>query len=217
MSENTSSIPEGAVVYIVDDNIPLVKALARNIEQAGYQTYCFAQAQEFLNQYRSKFVSCLLLDVRMPGMSGDQLQATLIEKGIHIPIIFMSGFADVPVVVETLKKGAVDFLTKPVEKEKLLASIHKALLLDQEHKSQDAELATIEKRRDSLTAREFEILKHIIQGKLNKIIAYDLDISIHTVENHRAKIMQKMGAKTLVGLVALCHKIGIDQDNVAEK
>lgn len=200
-----------AVVYIVDDNIPLVKALARNIEQAGYTTYCFNNAKEFLNQYKEKFISCLLLDVRMPDISGDTLQQLLIEKNIHIPIIFMSGFSDVPVIVDTLKSGAVDFLTKPVDKEKLLQTIEKAITQDTKQKKDMAQLASIKEHRDSLTARELEVLEHIILGKLNKVIAYDLDISVNTIENHRAKIMKKMQAKTLADLITLCHHLGMDK------
>jgi two-component system response regulator TtrR len=190
-----------STIYMVDDNIPLVKALARNVEQAGFKTRCFSQPKEFLNQYKDIGYNCLVLDVRMPEMTGDELQQALIEKNIRIPIIFISGFTDVPVIVDTLKNGAIDFLTKPVEKEKLLETIEKALKKDYENKQSKQENREIIDCVESLTNRELEIIKLIVEGKLNKIIAYDLNISINTVENHRAKIMKKMKAQTLAELI----------------
>jgi len=213
MSETKTSINESqkqqATVYIVDDNVPLVKALAKNIEQAGYKTYCFSQPLEFLNQYKNNGYQCLILDVRMPGMTGDELQQTLIRKNIHIPIIFISGFTDVPVIVDTLKNGAVDFLTKPVDKETLLKTIDKALLKDIENKQSKEQNQEVIDCLNNLTAREFEIMQLIVEGKLNKVIAYDLNISINTVENHRAKIMKKMKAQTLADLI---HRYRLAKD-----
>lgn len=199
-------IKEKATVYMVDDNIALVKAMARNVEQAGFKTRCFSQPLEFLAQYKEGGYNCLILDVRMPGMTGDALQQTLLEKNIHIPIIFISGFTDVPVIVDTLKKGAMDFLTKPVEKEKLLEVIENALEQDYQNKQSKQNHQQIMDCIQSLSARELEIMKMIIDGKLNKIIAFDLDISINTVENHRAKIMKKMKAQTLADLI---HRYGL--------
>ena len=195
------ALKEKATVYMVDDNIPLVKAMARNVEQAGFKTRCFSQPQEFLNQFKDVGYNCLILDVRMPGMTGDALQQALIDKHIQIPIVFMSGFADVPVIVDTLKNGALDFLTKPVEKIKLLEVIEKALQKDFENKQSKQDHQEIIDCIQSLSSRELEIMKLVIEGKLNKIIAYDLNISINTVENHRAKIMKKMKAQTLADLI----------------
>lgn len=203
---NINDIKNEATVYMVDDNIPLVKALARNVEQEGYKTRCFSQPKEFLNQYKDIGYNCLVLDVRMPEMTGDELQQALLDNHILIPIIFISGFTDVPVIVGTLKNGAIDFLTKPVEKEKLTLSIEKALLKDYENKQSKKANQDIMDCIESLTARELEIMKLIVEGKLNKVIAYELDISINTVENHRAKIMKKMKAQTLADLI---HKYQI--------
>jgi two-component system response regulator TtrR len=196
-------------VYMVDDNIPLIKALARNVEQAGFATRCFSQPKEFLNQYKDVGYNCLVLDVRMPEMTGDELQQALIDKNIQVPIIFISGYTDVPVIVDTLKNGAVDFLTKPIEKQRLLETIEKALRQDYANKQSQQANQEIIDCVASLTKRELEIMKLIVEGKLNKLIAYDLNISVNTVENHRAKIMKKMKAQTLAELIHRCKLANI--------
>ena len=198
-----------ATIYIVDDNQDLAKALALILQQAGYEVKRYASAIDFLKTYSSAGLSCLLLDVRMPEMSGDQLQAELITQGINIPIVFISGYSDIPVIVDILKKGAIDFLSKPIAKDDLLQAVSKALQQDMKQRKKAEKNEKILTCAHSLTAREKEIMQLIVQGKLNKTIADKLNISTNTVENHRAKIMRKMQVKTIAELVTICLRCNL--------
>lgn len=195
---------ENATIFIVDDNEELSNALALNLRQAGYQVKTFKHALDFLEKYNPDSIGCLLLDVRMPGMTGDELQKELITRGIETPIIFMSGYSDVPVAVDTLKHGALDFLTKPVDQHTLLKAINYALQTDIQLRHKAEKNADVIKNSASLTKREHQVMELIVKGKLNKIIADELDISINTVENHRSNLMHKMEAKTIADLVCMC-------------
>lgn len=201
---DSQHVSEHATIFIVDDNEELNRAVSLNLTNEGYKTKVFNNAEDFLNAYRPDTLGCLLLDVRMPGMTGDQLQQALIEKNIEIPIIFMSGYSDVPVAVETLKKGALDFLTKPIDNYTLLKSVNYALQEDIKHRKRAEANADTLDRLNSLTKRERQVMELIVEGKLNKIIADKLNISVNTVENHRASMMRKMDVKTIADLVCKC-------------
>ena len=209
-NKETVSLPQ-ATIFIIDDNAELAEAIALNLKSEGYLVKTFIDAQEFLKTYSNKTLGCLLLDVRMPSMTGDELQKALMEREINIPIIFMSGYSDVPVAVGTLKNGAVDFLTKPVDQHTLLKAIHKALQIDIEQRERLIKNSTVQEHYNSLTKRELEIMDLIVLGKLNKIIADELNISVNTVENHRASIMHKMKVKTAAELVCVALTNGLVQ------
>jgi FixJ family two-component response regulator len=198
-----------ATIYIVDDNAELMNALRLNLELEGYQVFNFTSAENFLQNYSADTLSCLLLDVRMPGMTGDELQNELLEREIKIPIIFMSGYSDVPVIVDTLKNGAIDFLTKPVEQHTLHKSIVMALQTDIKRRQKENKSSEVLEHYQELTKREAQVLPLIVKGKLNKLIADQLNISVNTVENHRASIMKKMRVKTIAALVCTCLLNGL--------
>lgn len=203
MPENKTT-PANATVFIVDDNEELSNALALNLRSEGYQVKTYKHALDFLEQYNPDTLGCLLLDVRMPGMTGDELQKELLNKNISIPIIFMSGYSDVPVAVDTLKHGALDFLTKPIDQYTLVKSINFALQTDIQNRKKAEQNKEVLDNAASLTKREHEVMELIVKGKLNKIIADELNISINTVENHRSNLMHKMNAKTIADLVCMC-------------
>lgn len=210
MSENKLNNPlHEATIYIVDDNIELMNALRLNLELEGYQVRNFTSAEDFLQHYSTDTLSCLLLDVRMPGMKGDELQSQLLEREIKIPIIFMSGYSDVPIIVDTLKNGAIDFLTKPVDQHTLQNSIVMALQEDIKRRQKESKNAEVLAYYRELTKRETQVLPLIVKGKLNKLIADQLNISVNTVENHRASIMKKMHVKTIADLVCTCLLNGL--------
>jgi two-component system response regulator FixJ len=187
------------VVYLIDDDEALCKAIQWLLEPANLQVKIFHSAFAFLETYNSNLRGCLLIDVRMPGMSGLQLQEQLISMGNLMPIIMLSGHGDIAMAVRALKAGAIDFITKPFNDQSLLEQIQNALLKD---KSKD-NIANIWKRYKMLSEREQEVMLKISAGKMNKVIAHELNISAKTVEVHRASIMQKMQAKSLAELVKM--------------
>ena len=186
-------------IYIVDDDIPLCKALSWLLESINLKVETFHCAMEFLKSYQTSWLGCLIIDIRMPNMSGLQLQEKLISLGNHMPILMISGHGDISMAVRAMKAGAIDFITKPFNDQQLLEQIHNALLLSKE--VEDKQL--ISKRYSALTEREQQIMACIVSGKMNKQIAYDLEISSKTVELHRAHVMQKMEAKSLAELVRM--------------
>lgn len=202
--ENQNTKHNNATIFIVDDNEELSNALALNLRHEGYQVKTFKHALDFLEKYNPDSIGCLLLDVRMPEMTGDELQKELIKRGIETPIIFMSGYSDVPVAVETLKHGALDFLTKPIDQHTLIKSINYALQTDIQQRQKAEQNSDVLKNAACLTKREHQVMALIVKGKLNKIIADELNISINTVENHRSNLMHKMEAKTIADLVCMC-------------
>lgn len=198
-------------VFVVDDDASVRKSLERLIKSVGINVQTFASAQEFLRCDRPDVPSCLVLDVRMPGMSGIALQEQLTVADHTIPIIFITGHGDIPMSVRAMKKGAVDFLTKPFNDNELLEAIHKAIGLNSSARQQKSEILKIQKRVDSLTPREREVFVLVVTGMLNKQIAYNLNISEKTVKVHRARVMQKMRTKSLAQLVRLAEKVGIQK------
>jgi FixJ family two-component response regulator len=201
--------PLGPTVFLVDDYVPGRRSISRLLRAAGFVVAAFASAEDFLAQYDPSVWGCLVLDLAMPAVSGLELQNILAEKGSLLPIIFLTAYGDIPKSVQAMKRGASDFLTKPVNDEDLLAAIRVAIekgrVLRQEH----AELSEIRARLATLTPREREVLEYVVAGKLNKEIAGDLGTVEQTVKIHRAHLMQKMRVRSVAELVRLTERCGI--------
>ena len=193
-------------IYVVDDDASVRKALERLIRSVGYHVETFASANDFLKHDLPDIPSCLVLDLRMPGLSGVDLQERLRSMQIKIPIIFLTAHGSVSTSVRAMKGGAIDFLEKPVDEQVLLDLIHQAIEKDKLAKLQQAEIQNIMKRVNSLTPRELEIFDCVVTGMINKQIAYNLNISEKTVKIHRSRVMEKMGADSLAELVRLAEK-----------
>jgi FixJ family two-component response regulator len=200
-----------ATVYIVDDDATFARGLARLVGAAGWNAEVCPSATEFLQpgRVRPDAPGCVLLDVRMPGMHGPELQRVMIERGILLPVVFLTGHGDVPTSVDAMKLGAVDFLEKPVRAEKLVGAIRAALERDARARAEERELREIEARIARLSRREREVMGHVVAGRLNKQIAADLRISLKTVKAHRAKVMAKMDVRSVPALVDLCRAAGV--------
>jgi FixJ family two-component response regulator len=192
-----------ATVFVVDDDAPVRDALRLLLRSTGHAVETYASAQEFLDAYSDDRPGCLLLDVRMPGMNGLDLQERLNERGAILPIIFITGHGDVPMAVEALQAGAMDFLQKPFRDDELLDRIAKALEKDAGNRRELLEVGQIAQRFEELTPRERGVMELIVQGKANKVIAGDLAISQRTVEIHRARVMEKTQASSLAHLVRM--------------
>ncbi len=193
------------IVYIVDDDDAVRSALALQLETEGFQTQGFASAREFLEScpVNCRCQGCVILDLQMPDMDGLSLQRQINERGITLPIIFISGHGTVPDAVRALQDGAMNFIEKPIDREILLACVRKALVQDSDERSRAARKTSIEQRLNQLTAREREIMSMIVGGTANKVIASDLGISERTVELHRSRILHKMGVRNAVRLTQL--------------
>jgi len=204
MQESSNSlIPKKGTVYVVDDDEAVRDSVQWLLEGKGYRVRCFDSAESFLSRYDAREVACLLVDIRMGGMTGLELQARLIEIRSPLPIVFITGHGDVPMAVDTMKKGAMDFIQKPFNEADLVRLVEQ--MLDHAKDSfADSQLAA---NRDSLlsklTMRESQVLERIVAGRLNKQIADDLGISIKTVEAHRANIMEKLSANTVADLLKI--------------
>jgi RNA polymerase sigma factor (sigma-70 family) len=198
-----------SMVFVVDDDPSVRRAIKRLIGSVGLQVELFGSAQEFLQGRRSDVPSCLVLDIRLPGISGLDFQRQLAEAHIRIPIIFITAHGDIPMTVRAMKAGAVEFLTKPFRDQDLLDAIHVALERDRARRQQEAEIAILQQRLESLTPREREVLPLVVSGLLNKQIAGQIGTSETTVKVHRGQLMRKMGADSLAELVRLAERIGI--------
>jgi FixJ family two-component response regulator len=195
------------IVFVVDDD-PLIRDGLRSlIKSVGLHVETFGSSREFKQRMPSDAPGCLVLDVRLPGLSGLDLQRELKESNIHIPIIFMTGHGDIPMSVRAMKNGALEFLTKPVRSQDLLDAVQGALARDRAARRERAELVDIRTRFDSLTPREREVLHLIVAGLLNKQIAGELNIGEVTIKTHRAHIMQKTQAESLAHLVRMNEKL----------
>ena len=197
------------VVFIVDDDASVRKGLERLVRSVGLRGKTFASAPEFLQGVASDGPSCLVLDVRMPGVSGLVLQETLAAAGHRIPIIFITGHGDITMSVRAMKAGAVDFLPKPFNDQDLLEAIQEAIARDRQAREVRAVLQAIQQRADLLTPRERDVLGLVVTGLLNKQIAAELGMSEKTVKVHRAQVMQKMQVSSVAQLVLLAEKIGL--------
>jgi FixJ family two-component response regulator len=196
-------------VFIIDDDPSARTGLTRLVRAAGLNAESCASAKEFMDSGRIDGPGCIILDVRMPEMTGPELQEKLTDAEYSMPIIFLSAHGDVPTTARAMKKGAVDFLTKPVDKDDLLAAIQVSLTKDAENRNQLAESSSVKELLETLTAREYEVMTYVITGMLNKQIAGELFISEETVKIHRGRIMHKLGVVSVAELVRLCEKSGI--------
>ena len=203
-----SALP-GPRVFVVDDETPVRRALSRLLRAAGFAVAGFASPKEFLREYDPNTPSCLVLDLMMPDFNGLELQRTLASKGCVLPIIFLTGQGDVPKSVQAMKGGAIDFLTKPVNDEDLLAAVRAAIERDDVSRREQTELSEIRARLATLTPREREVLEHVVTGQLNKQIAADLGIAEKTIKVHRARVMAKMKVQSVAELVRLTERGGI--------
>jgi FixJ family two-component response regulator len=197
------------IVFVVDDDPSVRRAIKRLIGSEGLQVELFGSAQEFLQCRRPDAPSCLVLDIKLPGISGLDFQPQLAEAGIRIPIIFITGHGDIPMTVRAMKAGAVEFLTKPFRDQDLLDAIQIALERDRTRRQEESKIAVLQERFDSLTPREQEILPLVVSGRLNKQIAARLGTSEITIKVHRGSIMRKMQAESLADLVGMAGRLGL--------
>jgi len=200
---------EEPIVYVIDDDAAVRDAVEDLLRSVGLKVRSFRSTQDFMQSERPDAPGCLLLDVRLPGPSGLEFQRDLAKSGVHLPIIFLTGHADIPMSVRAMKSGAIEFLTKPFREQELLDAIQLGIERDRARR-QDAEVvADLQKRFDALTAREREVMAIVVTGRLNKQIAADLEVSEMTVKIHRSQVMRKMRAKSLIELVRMADKLGI--------
>ncbi len=201
--------PPSPTVFVVDDYAPVRSAISRLLRAAGFAVAAFASPAKFLAQYDPHTPGCLVLDLDMPAVHGLELQRILATKGSVLPIIFLTGHGDIPKSVQAMKRGASDFLTKPVNDKDLLAAVRVAIERDALARREQAKLSEICARLDTLTPREREVLEHVVAGKLNKQIAGDLGVTEATIKMHRARVMAKMKVQAVADLVRLAERCGI--------
>ena len=203
-----SNAPPIPTVFVVDDEEPVGDSIAMLLRTVGLATRVYRDARVFLAEYRPELPGCLLLDVRMPRMSGLELQQELVARNVTLPIIFITGHGDVPMAVEAMRAGALDFIQKPFNDDELIRRVQKALEEDARERELLQRREELERRWDDLTPREREIALRIADGQANKRVAAELDISARTVELHRARILQKMGVRSLAQLVRMIVALG---------
>lgn len=199
----------GERVYLVDDDPSVRKGLTRLLRSAGYEVEAFGSAAEFMQRPEHEGAACLILDLSMPALSGSALQAQMVDEGSTLPIVFLSGHADIEDSVRAMKLGAIDFFTKPVDEEELLAAVARALAGHRDRLAQERTTRAVQARLDTLTARELETARWLVTGKLNKQIAAELGIAEKTVKIHRARVMEKMSVSSIAELVRLLATVGI--------
>ncbi len=200
-----------AIVFLLDDEPGMLKALTRLLKAEGFTVQAFTSAKSFLESYRPETLGCLVLDVAMPELNGLEFQERLTRAGLLVPIVFLTGHGDIPMSVQAIKAGAVDFLTKPVKDADLLRAVRVALQRAIKQRDLISEIALLRQRYASLTRRESEVLAHVVAGQLNKQIAGDLGTGEHTVKIHRARVMQKMGVVSLADLVRAAERLGLEK------
>ena len=205
------------VIAIVDDDLSVREGLDSLIRSAGWRVETFASAQEFLARPGTDAPSCLVLDLQMPGLSGLDLQKRMAEIGLDIPIVFLTGHGNIPASVQAMKAGAVEFLTKPFDDEKLLQAIREATERDRRIRQRQAEMLELRGRYESLTPREQEVMQQVVSGLLNKQIAAELKMTEFTVKFHRGHVMRKMRAESVADLVRMADKLGIRSRKTPEQ
>lgn len=198
-------------VYVVDDDDAVRDSLAMLLRSVDLPVETFDSGIAFLEKFRPEMSGCLILDIRMPKMSGIEVQQKLRELGCRLPVIFITGHGDIPMAVQAIKEGAADFIQKPFRDQELLDRIHEALATDTAQRSAETLRATLATRYDSLTDREREVMLMVVAGKANKVVALDLNLSQRTVEIHRARVMEKMQARSLADLVKMAIDLGVTQ------
>ena len=199
-----------SVVYVVDDDVSSRQSLEFLIKASGYTVRAFSSSKEFLASPRPEIPACLVLDVRMPGLTGLEFQDELARRNVRIPIIFMTGHGDIPMSVQAMKAGAVEFLTKPFSEDSMLKAITLAIDRDRLAHRERLEMAELQRRHARLTPREREVMARVVTGLLNKQVAAELGASEKTIKAHRAKVMQKMEAASLADLVRMSEKLDAD-------
>lgn len=197
-------------IHIVDDDASFRSALERRLKQAGYEVTTYPSAQQLLDRRPDESKpGCILLDVRIPGLNGPELQDRMAELGSTLPIIFLTGYADVPTTVKAIKAGAHDFLTKPVASEQLIGSIEQAMAQHEIARAARQRLNAFRAQLDTLTPREHQVFELVIQGKINKQIAAQLGATERTIKAHRHRVMEKMGVQSLAELVSIAERLGV--------
>jgi FixJ family two-component response regulator len=198
-----------AIIAIVDDDASVREGLQSLIRSAGWRVETFVSAQDFLGRLGAEAPSCLILDLQLPGLGGLDLQQRMAKVGLEIPIVFLTGHGSIPASVQAMKAGAVEFLTKPLDEQKLLQAIQEAIERDRRIRQQHAEIRQLRERYESLTAREQQVMQEVVSGRLNKQIAAELNITEFTVKIHRGHVMRKMRADSLADLVRMAESLGI--------
>ena len=206
----TAAKTPSQVVFVIDDDASMRDAVSRLLNAVGLTVQTFASAREFLAGRLPDVPGCAVLDVRLPGLSGLDLQREMVERGIHIPVIFITGHGDIPMSVQAMKAGAVEFLTKPFRDQDLLDAVRSGIQLDRQGRKERAELAELRDGLRQLTPREREVMSLVVAGLLNKQIALRLGASEKTIKIHRGHVMQKMRADSLADLVRMSQKLGIE-------
>jgi FixJ family two-component response regulator len=204
---------EQPLVFVIDDDASVRDAIADLLRSVGLEVQSFGSSQEFLQSKRPDAPGCIVLDVRLPGVSGLEFQRTLNKSNVHLPIIFISGHGDIPMSVRAMKSGAIEFLTKPLPEQELLDAIQTGIERDRARRQDAKVVAGLRERFSSLTPREREVMALVVTGRRNKQIAAQAKLSDMTVKVHRSQIMRKMGAKSLVDLVRMADALGVSTKN----
>jgi FixJ family two-component response regulator len=212
-SSDRSGEARSSIVYVIDDDSALRDALSSLFRSIGLQVEIFGSAVEFLQKKLPEVPSCLVLDIRLPGVSGLDFQGQLAKSGIRMPVIFMTGHGDIPMSVRAMKAGAVDFLTKPFRDQDMLDAVFSALETDRKQLESDHSIADLSAHYESLTAREKEVMAFVTKGLMNKQIAGEMGLSEITVKIHRGNVMRKMAVRSLADLVRAAEKLGLSQVN----
>lgn len=198
---------EEGLVYVVDDDEAVRDAIALLLEASDIACRVYGSAAEFLGSFDAETHACLVADIRMPGLSGLELQQHLNRQGAQVPVIFITGHGDVPMAVNAMKSGAFDFIQKPFRDQDLIGRIHKALEKDRDRREQQSSISAIREKLETLTPRETEVMQRVVDGQANKVIAFDLGVSQRTVELHRARVMRKLGMRSLADLVRVVSSV----------